>query len=397
MHSMATIQARFALSVFCCAALLGLQSASGAVVIIANRTKSPVRIEARPQLTATPQAKAPSKPRESTSGLRITLGSKAATDTGWQSFTIEAGDLVAVPMNDAGTLAVRGGGIGTFDLKPFGVYYIGLTRANRVELREIAFGIPNEATTNREVIGALADVTSSTRLGASDDLEARRTISVAVYVDEEEPAVEQLWKRRLQRRVDAASRVLERSCGMKFAVAYFGTWKSNDGIDDFGLSLREFETHVRPNEARLSIGFTSQYQLTKGRTHLGGTRGPLHTHILLREWSNHVSESERLELLVHELSHFLGAAHSPESNSVMRPILGDRQANARSFRIAVDPVNALVMSLVAEEVRQRGVTSFRQLSTPTQARLNAIYTTLARALPKDPAAPDYLKLLNPEP
>jgi hypothetical protein len=146
MHCKAIIRALFALSAICCAALLGLQSASGAVVIIANRTRSPIRIEARPQSSSTPQAKAPRKLPESTSGLKITLRSPSATDTGWQSFTIEAGDLVAVPLNEAGTLAVRGGGLGVFDLKPFGVYYIGLTRANRVELREIAFGLPSNPT-----------------------------------------------------------------------------------------------------------------------------------------------------------------------------------------------------------------------------------------------------------
>jgi hypothetical protein len=57
-----------------------------------------------------------------------------------------------------------------------------------------------------------------------------------------------------------------------------------------------------------------------------------------------------LELLVHELGHFFGAAHSPETNSVMRPLLADKQANSTRFRIGFDPLNALAMNLVTEEM-----------------------------------------------
>jgi hypothetical protein len=181
---------------------------------------------------------------------------------------------------------------------------------------------------------------------------------------------------------------------MRLAVKSFGTWETNDTVHDFGLTLREFERQVRPKDVHLAIGFTNQYRITRGRTHLGGTHGPLHTHILLREWSQHVSEPERLELLVHELSHFFGAAHSPEGNSVMRPVLGDRQARARAFRIAIDPVNALAMSVVGEEIRNRGIRSFAQLSEPARKRLESVYTTLAQALPDDPAPMAYLRYLR---
>jgi len=391
------IQARLAPVLVCCAIAFALQSAAGAVVIVANRTKSAIRFEARPRSVAAPGSSETRDAPEGARGLKITLGAVGRSGSKWQRFTVEAGDVVAVPVDSADTLAVRGSGIGAYDLNAYGVYYIGPTRAGRVELREIDLGIAPAATSNRDVVGALADVAGPDVLGGSEEREKRRTISVALYVDEDEPAVEQLWQRRLQQRIAAASQIFERSCGLKLAVRSYGSWKSNDAVDDFELSLREFEAEVRPKDARLAIGFTSQYQVTKGRTHLGGTRGPLHTHILLREWSQHVSEVERLELLVHELSHFLGAAHSPESNSVMRPILGDRQAHARSFRIAVDPVNALVMSLVGEEIRDRGVISLGQLSAPARTRLEAVYSTLSRAMPKDPVAPAYLKLVQRRP
>jgi hypothetical protein len=181
---------------------------------------------------------------------------------------------------------------------------------------------------------------------------------------------------------------------MKLTVKSFGVWQSDNAIDEFELSLREFEQNVRPRDAQIAIGFTSQYEVVRGRTHMGGTRGPMHSHILLREWSQHVSEAERLELLVHELGHYLGAVHSPESTSVMRPVLGDRQARAKAFRIALDPLNALAMNVVGEEISNRGITSFSQLSVPSRERLEMIYSTIAEAMPTDPAVQSYLEFLE---
>ncbi len=75
----------------------------------------------------------------------------------------------------------------------------------------------------------------------------------------------------------------------------------------------------------MAIGFTSQYMIPHGVMHLGGTRGPLYPYILIRELgSQHVSKSERLEILVHEMGHYLGASHTADMDSVMRPQLGDQ-------------------------------------------------------------------------
>jgi hypothetical protein len=81
----------------------------------------------------------------------------------------------------------------------------------------------------------------------------------------------------------------------------------------------------------------------------------------------------------------------------MRPVLGDRQARARAFRIAIDPVNALAMSVVGEEIRDRGIRTFAQLSPPSRARLEAVYATLGQALPEDPAPRAYLHYLQLQP
>ena len=131
-----------------------------------------------------------------------------------------------------------------------------------------------------------------------------------------------------------------------------------------------------------------------GGVHLGGTRGPLDSHVLIREWSKYIGEYEKLEVLVHELGHVLGAAHSPEPRSVMRPKLGDRRVNAREFRVGFDPLNTLAMYLIAEQLQNNRVTRVRDLPMPTKRRLADIYAELVLAMPRDPAAMNYLKSLG---
>jgi hypothetical protein len=340
---------------------------SAAVVILANRAETAIRFEALRQ-----------------------------PGTTWRRHVIGPGDCIALALESSETMSVRGAGAGSYRLTPYGMYYFGSTSTGSIELREIGLATPAVVARREEeaLIGAQANLGLDAPDESDKGNQSRRTISIAVYVDDEEPTVDQVWRKRLADRVGEASEILERSCGMRLAVKSFGRWETSDAVDDFELSLREFERKVRPKDVHVAIGFTNQYQITRGRTHLGGTHGPLHSHILVREWSQHVNEPERLELLVHELAHFLGAAHSPESNSVMRPLLGDRQARARAFRIAIDPVNALAMSVVGEEIRDRGITSFAQLSEPSRARLEAVYTTLAQAMPNDPAPNAYLRYVR---
>jgi hypothetical protein len=99
-------------------------------------------------------------------------------------------------------------------------------------------------------------------------------------------------------------------------------------------------------------------------------------------------------VLVHELGHFLGAAHSPEQTSVMRIVLGDRRARSNKFRIVFDPLNTLAMCLVSDELQARPQARFRQFQHSTQEKLHDIYVDLARASPDDPAAPHYLRWLD---
>jgi hypothetical protein len=259
-------------------------------------------------------------------------------------------------------------------------YYFGRSTDRRIGLQKIGLGEDGTALAGRSLPGNPTGTFA--------------TIAVKICADEEEPGRRSIWERRLRRRVEAASTILEKFCGVHLEVVATETWNSDNDTDDLHASLAEFEREVSPSPARVAIGFTSQYKMVRGRVHMAGTRGPLHSHILAREGSPEISEAEKLEFLVHELGHFLGAAHSPERNSVMRPVLGDNRAGRSDFQIRFDPVNALAVAIVGEEIRRRDIKRLSDLKPETRARLRQIYTELARALPSDPAGFHYAQLVG---
>lgn len=279
-----------------------------------------------------------------------------------------------------------------YRLSPGGVYCV-LRRDEQIDLQTIlpprrgARGTENQPERPERTEGPHRPLSGA----PPDDLiappaEQPGVISVKLLVDDEEPAVRAAWEKRLRERLAAASAVLERHTPVRFEAVAFGTWETTDAQFDFVRTLGEFERRVDPAPARLAIGFSSQYRVVSGRTHMGGTRGPLSTHILIREWSQHVGWNERVEILVHELGHFLGAAHSPEPDSVMRPMLGDRQSNARQFAIRFDPLNTLIVYRMGEQLRRQPRLLPADLPSDVVADLAAAYEALSRAAPGDPSA-----------
>lgn len=220
------------------------------------------------------------------------------------------------------------------------------------------------------------------------------TIPVKILVDDKEPTARRVWEKRYRQRVAEASEIIERHCRVRFDVVAVDMWKADDSSHSLDKLIDDFERKVKPEPARLAIGFSGWYQTFKIDKTMGGTRGPFRSHVLIREWGRQITEIERLEVLVHELGHFLGAVHSAEPQSVMRPDLGDRQARARAFRIGFDARNTLAMYLVGEELRRRPLTYLGQLPMNTRNQLRVVYTSLAESLPKDPAAPGYLSMLG---
>ncbi|MEX2316431.1 MAG: hypothetical protein WD669_04715 [Pirellulales bacterium] len=266
-----------------------------------------------------------------------------------------------------------------YQLDPNSAYYFGRDGGGRVDMQKIGLGDENAFVSGRRQPGGL---------GAT----ATATITVKLLVDEEEPTRQFAWEQRLRRRIDFASEILQRHCRVQLKVVTIGTWDSDDATNDFFTSLAEFEKEVDPAPARVAIGFTSQFQMARGRVHMAGTRGPLHSHILIREGSPKIDEEERREFLVHELGHFLGAAHSPEKASVMRPVLGDNLAGRTGFQIRFDPVNTLVIGMIGEEMRSHKVEKFVDLSSDTKRQLQSIYGALSRALPADASGEQFMRL-----
>ena len=309
-----------------------------------------------------------------------------------------SGGVLSVPLDSEGQLAIDSGAKNSpFAVEPYAVYFVhGHARRGYV-LEQIGLpSVPRVHGSRRADI----DTGLSGGNGSGSGESARRspdsdvTIKVKILGDEEIVASYRDWADRLKQRVAAASRVLSEHCGLRLQVVEVGTWRSDNSQTDFGKTLRDFERQVPLTSGQVAIGFTGQYRRPAGRTKLGGIRGPLHPHILIREWPRHVSERERLELLVHELGHYLGAVHSPESDSVMRPILADRQAMYRQFQVRFDPINTLVIYLVAQGLRSGRMDGLDALSQQTKLVLRGVYTDVGRAMPDDPTPPKYVGLLN---
>ncbi|MGD9648791.1 MAG: M12 family metallo-peptidase [Pirellulales bacterium] len=331
-----------------------------AVVVLSNRASEPVRCEV--------------------AGL-----------SGPQAYTIARGDLVCVSVSGQQesqiAFASDGKAVG-YHLDANACYYFFDTSLGGINLQKIGYSDAADPP-------PLAEAPATQWEIAGKQLPGLAKIPVKILVDDEERMVAKAWQERLRKRVEAASAIFERICRIRFEVVAYDTWDSDDRISDFNRSMVEFEAEVPPAPARLVIGFTSQYSPMNGQTKVGGTRAAFYPYVLVREWSQHYTEAERLEMLVHELGHYLGAVHSPETTSVMRPVLGDRQARLRSFRIGLDPLNALAIHLVGEEYRIRGnVRRLIELSPVTRLQLRSIYQEIGRAIPNDPAPPQYISLLG---
>ncbi len=292
---------------------------------------------------------------------------KAVTSDAAREVTVPAGTLHALPAIGAARIVIARPAKSTTQVLDANSVYQVVGQGNAWQLRKRPLGGGSETITG-------------TGIARGADLLRVRTIPVRVLVDDEQNAALAIWKKRLRKRVLAASKVIERHCRIGFAVVDFGEWDSHDKTDDFAKSLSEFEREVKPLSGGVVIGFTSQYRIAEGVNRLGGTRGPLHTHILVSEQSRVISEAERLEVLIHELGHYLGAVHSVEATSVMRPLLGDRQARSVAFQIRFDPANTVVMNLVGEEMRFRHVNRREAFLPATRLRMAQVQRVLNHAM-----------------
>jgi hypothetical protein len=333
----------------------------GAVVVVANRTEGEVRFTLTP-----PQGKA-------------------------RPFAVASGDLAAIPVTGPAEIAFD---VGTerrqYPVQLDAAYYFA-NSANGLELNEIGLG--GQDRLRRPV--ADHPVKPPGPLAEPGPPPAR-VLTVKILVDQKEVAVRQAWEKRLRGRIEAASRMLDHNCRVTLKVVAVEEWQSDDTVSDLPGLLGDFERKVKAHPAQVAIGFTSQLVTDAGDRGAGVTRTALHDHILAREWRPK-TEGGRTDVLLHEIGHYLGAPHSPEGDSVMRPRLGDQPQAQGNRRSGFDPVNCLIMNLVAEEVFDRGVKRFADLSPATRDRLREIYGELARTEPNDPTPGQYLRLLGGKP
>lgn len=330
-----------------------------AVVVLANRTEKEVRFTV---------AAAKGAPR---------------------SYTLPRREVIAVPTTDGVKVVFSAGETRHECRARANEIYCFLGEAKEMQLKQIGFaGAWQQGKAKGDDDGPIerpVDVNAKVIL----------TVPVKILVDQAERTVQRVWENRLRQRVQAASDVLESYCRVKLEVVEVATWDSDEKRTKLSELMLDFRKKVAPGKARLAIGFTA-LPAVKEDPALGCTPAPMHTHILMREYRLR-TEPEKLEVLVHELGHFLGACHSPEEDSVMRPKLGDGRAKFRAFRLGFDPVNTLVINLVAEEMARRPLRGFNELSASTRRRLLAIFSTMARVTPDDPAAQIYLRMLGNAP
>lgn len=333
-----------------------------------------------------------------------------SADSQSTSHTLEAGRVVAVPIDDASALEF---GVGDsqrqFNLTPNAAYFFyEVERGGKLEFGQIGIGASDQKTDDEPAENTGADEAGTKVKPRAKDGRARRPpkkpprlhdrrpfrIPVKLLVDDDHPGTQLFWEKQLRDRVTAASEIFEKHGCAGFEVVAVGTWRSDDAIRDFEMSYQEFEKVVRPAPGRLAIGFTCQHPLPQARADLGAARRPLRSHLLLCEASGSASEAERCELLVHELAHYLGAAHSPEPDSVMRLVLADGQPHVRGRRLRIDPLNTLAIGMVGQELAERSITSIGDASPPVRQRLTELYGVLARAVPQDNTAPQLLSWLE---
>ena len=328
--------------------------------------------------------------------VRLTVGSRTAW---WTSYRLRPSETIAVyvaPTELRVMLheAAPQSGEAVFECVPDRAYFVYREDDGRLQLAAIGLAGSSEPLLElRALLRPLATLSPTT----PPPLMPLR-LRVRVAVDDEERAKTIVWQRRLRKRLQLASATLGRQLGVQLELLDMTTWDSDDAVEDFEFALAEFSWEVPAEPADVAIGFTSQFALVPPQDgHLGSSHGPLQRHILIREASPGLTPMDYVELVVHELGHFLGAAHSPEPESVMRPRLGDQKAVVRRFIIQLDPLNALAAATVVEQLRMRRQPPRSLGDLPLDRRyfLARIYATLEKALPDDTTASRYLSLVQP--
>lgn len=214
-------------------------------------------------------------------------------------------------------------------------------------------------------------------------------VPVTLLVDDIDPRADKLWQTELRARFDEAAQVIEAATSVRFEFAGFDVWKSDPEAKNTSELLAQFEKSVKPKAGGLAVGYTSRKIDEKVDPAFGVCRGLDGKHLLVREWRPK-GEPERVEVLVHTLAKALGGVGTPDPGSALRAKLGDGYALRADAVIRLDPLNALLLNLWADERRRDPGVTFDNLSAANRQRLTRVYKALLLAAPGDSLAVAYL-------
>ena len=298
--------------------------------------------------------------------------------------TLAAGDLTSISTSGPVEIAFDADGRQRRGVLRLNSIYYFVDREKKLDL--IALALPTLG--DEELNDAKARL-----MGTPPALQPLCTIPVEILVDDAEPTVQAVWEKRLRGRFTAASAIFERLCRVRFEVAAVDKWASNQNIREFGKSLAEFERKVQPKAGRLAIGFTGRYKWAQGEAHAGEIRGPLRSHILIR---NELGTSPSRSGWSFSYTNW-DITSAPYTSPTKTPSCVQRSATG-------EPGLAVFASASMHPTRWRctcWARSFGPVRFPacsilrrTKAQLRRVYGLLAKSLPDNPAAPKYMALLD---
>ena len=296
--------------------------------------------------------------------------------------TIEAGEVRALPAGHTPTIRFDGAnGESRYRLQPFGVYaFIPDGEAVGFQAVELAGKLPDPAD-----------------VPALPVARPRQTVTVLLACDIAETRTRAAWEARARAVIAEANAILEQQINLTLLVSGVTDWRPDARLTDLDAARKDLMQHVRPGKARLVIGFTPQalgFDTAKEKSPQFAAVGPtLSDHLVVRDALPR-PQAGRTEVLVQAIGRWLGAGGAPDTQTVMRPKLGDGLAGLVKFRVQFDPFNALIVNIVAAELRE-GHRSLDKLSPQSKARLVILYQSILAAKPADPATVDAIAALEP--
>ncbi len=149
-------------------------------------------------------------------------------------YTLERADVIPIPLADKTSIAFESEG------KP---------RQYQLQVNTINHFIMTDKTLDLRMNPIPAAPDEDPKLpqpAARDIAHDIFTIPVKILVDDDQPALQKVWEKELRERIEAASEIFERHCGVRFEAKAVDTWVSDNAVTDFQKTLVEFENKVNP-------------------------------------------------------------------------------------------------------------------------------------------------------